>query len=369
MPSPNNFFSSVTLVEMLTHPIFLRCIFACAISFVMVILAGPTVIRKLTSLKLGQPIRNVEEVHRLAELHGAKAGTPTMGGVMIVCATIINTLIFAEWNIFVLVCLLVMGMLALVGFADDYTKIKQKSSDGISARIKLLGQGIAGLTGICILYFSSDSKLLYSVPEFVSTVFVPFYGPVNIAWLCIPFCMLTVVATSNAVNLTDGLDGLASGCTATNGFAFAFIAFLAGNMQFAHDLNIPFNPLVGEIAVFLMALTGASLGFLWYNCYPAKVFMGDTGSLAIGGALGMAAVCLAQELTLIIIGGVFVLEGASVVLQVLGFQTTGRRIFRMSPIHHHFELGGWKETQVITRFWMLSLFCALFGLLMVFSTK
>lgn len=349
-----------------------RAVMACFAAFLVTWLSGPWVIRKLISLKIGQPVRTQEEVHKLAELHGKKAGTPTMGGVLIVASTLIATLAFAEWNRFVLVCLLAMCALSLLGFMDDYAKVKRKSSDGISARMKLVGQTVVGLVCVCLLYFvpESGAGVRMPAPEFISQVFVPFYGTIDIGWFCIPFCVLTLVATSNAVNLTDGLDGLASGCTVTNGLAFGCIALLAGTPLLAVDIfHLPHHPMLGELSVFLMALVGASLGFLWYNCFPARVFMGDTGSLAIGGALGMAAICLAQELLLIVIGGIFVLEGTSVVLQVISFQTTGKRIFRMSPIHHHFELGGWKETQVIVRFWMVSLMLALIGILILVTTR
>lgn len=362
---------SLTVSEMLGLPIT-RAMMACAVAFLLTLLAGPRVIRALISLKLGQPIRSQEEVHKLAELHGAKAGTPTMGGVLIVASTLIATLVFAKWNILVLVCLFAMLSLALLGFADDYSKVKKKTSAGISARMKLVGQTLVGLICICVLYYMPESTrgVWWHIPELVSQVYVPFYGTIDIGWFCIPFCTLTLVATSNAVNLTDGLDGLASGCTVTNGLAFALIALIAANPLLSIDvIQIPHHPMYGELSVFLMALVGAALGFLWYNCYPARVFMGDTGSLAIGGALGMAAICLSQELLLIVIGGVFVMEGTSVVLQVLSFQTTGKRIFRMAPIHHHFELGGWKETQVIVRFWMISLILALIGLLSLITAR
>lgn len=363
---------SLTITEMFNLPIT-RAMLACVCAFALTLLAGPRVIRKLISLKVGQPIRSQQEVHKLAELHGEKAGTPTMGGVLIVVNTLIATLIFADWNRFVLVCLLAMAGLALLGFADDYSKVAKKSSAGISARMKLAGQTLVGIVCVCLLYFVPESAEGLRTPanEMVCHIFVPFYGQIELAWyFFIPFGVLTLVATSNAVNLTDGLDGLASGCTVTNALCFALIALLAANPLIADDLlHIPYHPGLDQLSVFLMALTGSALGFLWYNCYPARVFMGDTGSLAIGGALGMAAICMAQELVLVIIGGVFVMEGTSVVLQVISFQTTGKRIFRMSPIHHHFELGGWKETQVIVRFWMISLILGLLGLLTLITAR
>ena len=243
----------------------------------------------------------------------------------------------------------------------------KKTSDGISARKKLLVQFLAGLAGVTFLYLYPEGSPRVELHDYISSLFIPFYGQVNLPWFVyIPFGVVVVMSASNAVNLTDGLDGLASGCSVATGITYAIIAVLCGSWLTADSLDIPFHPGAGEISVFMMALVGACLGFLWHNCYPAKVFMGDTGSLALGGAFGMAAVCTAQELLFIVIGGVFVMEAASVVLQVGSYKLRhGKRIFAMAPIHHHFELKGWKETQVIARFWMISLLLAFLGLFLI----
>ena len=345
-----------------------RALLACLLSFVLTMAFAPRVIRALISLKIGQPIRTAEEVHKLAELHGAKAGTPTMGGVLIVGATLAATLLCARMgNPFIISCLFVTVALGLLGFRDDYLKVTKKTSDGISARKKLIVQGLVGLLGVAFLWLYPEGQPRVELHDYVTSLFIPFYGQVNLPWyVYIPFGALVVVSASNAVNLTDGLDGLASGCSVATGITYAILAALAGNWLMADGLNIPFHPAASEISVFMMAVVGACLGFLWYNCYPAKVFMGDTGSLALGGAFGMAAVCTAQEILFIVIGGVFVMEATSVVLQVGSFKLRhGKRIFAMAPIHHHFELKGWKETQVITRFWMISLLLAFLGLFLI----
>lgn len=345
-----------------------RALLACLLSFVLTMAFAPRVIRALISLKIGQPIRTAEEVHKLAELHGAKAGTPTMGGVLIVGATLAATLLCARMgNPFIISCLFVTVALGLLGFRDDYLKVTKKTSDGISARKKLIVQVLVGLLGVAFLWLYPEGQPRVELHDYVTSLFIPFYGQVNLPWyVYIPFGALVVVYASNAVNLTDGLDGLASGCSVATGITYAILAALAGNWLMADGLNIPFHPAANEISVFMMAVVGACLGFLWYNCYPAKVFMGDTGSLALGGAFGMAAVCTAQEILFIVIGGVFVMEATSVVLQVGSFKLRhGKRIFAMAPIHHHFELKGWKETQVITRFWMISLLLAFLGLFLI----
>lgn len=345
-----------------------RALLACLLSFGLTMAFAPKVIRALISLKIGQPIRTAEEVHKLAELHGAKAGTPTMGGVLIVGATLAATLLCARMaNPFIISCLFVTVGLGLLGFRDDYLKVTKKTSDGISAHKKLVVQALVGLLGVAFLWLYPEGLPRIELHDYVTSLFIPFYGQVNLPWyVYIPFGVVVVMSASNAVNLTDGLDGLASGCSVTTGISYAIIAAICGNWLMADSLDIPFHPAANEISVFMMAVVGACLGFLWYNCYPAKVFMGDTGSLALGGAFGMAAVCTAQEILFIVIGGVFVMEATSVVLQVGSFKLRhGKRIFAMAPIHHHFELKGWKETQVITRFWMISLLLAFLGLFLL----
>jgi phospho-N-acetylmuramoyl-pentapeptide-transferase len=343
-------------------------------TFSLTLLLGPRVIRKLISLKIGQPVRNAQEVHKLAELHGKKAGTPTMGGVMILGSVLIAVLLCGRvLNPFVTVTMCAMLGLGLLGFVDDYHKVVKKTSEGVSGKTKLFWQMVVGLLVAIFLYtkmetsvwlFADDEGLWRESERTIAHLSIPLSKSpfLYLGIFAIPFFVIVTMGASNAVNLTDGLDGLAIGCTITVSLAYAVLAYMAGNAN-AHDyLNVPFNPAVGELVVVMMALVGAGLGFLWFNTFPARVFMGDTGSLAIGGAIGTTAICVRQELLLVIIGGVFVMEALSVVIQVASFKSTGKRVFRMSPIHHHFELGGWKETQVITRFWILSILFAMIGL-------
>ena len=352
------------------------------LAFVISILIGPRIIRKLISLKVGQPIRTAEEVHKLAELHGGKIGTPTMGGVLIIASVLISTFVCARvLNPFVAVCACTMCACGLLGFVDDYTKVKKKNSDGVSSRTKLFWQFVIALIAACFIYFKpeisgfgdSADQVAKNVAGFrlgdlqigIGDICFPLIKVpiVSLGILVIPFFILIIIGCSNAVNLTDGLDGLAAGCTISVALSYSLLAYLAGHFFMATEyLVIPHNRYIGELAVFLMALAGAAFGFLWFNCHPAKVFMGDTGSLAIGGALGTAAICVKQELLLVIIGGVFVAEVLSVMLQVGSFKLRKKRIFKMAPIHHHFELLGWHESQVIIRFWILSIMLALFGL-------
>ncbi|MDE0825700.1 MAG: phospho-N-acetylmuramoyl-pentapeptide-transferase [Akkermansiaceae bacterium] len=369
----------------LLYYITFRAALAAIFSFTLSLVLGPKVIRKLISMKVGQPIRSAEEVHKLAELHGGKAGTPTMGGVLILGTVLLTVLICGRpLNPFVAVTTCVMLALGLLGFVDDYTKVIKKDSAGVSARQKLFWQFVIGLIAACFIYFKKEvsgfgavagelESMGYRMKDAghidVSSVGFPlFKHPIipSLGLLAIPFFIIISVGCSNAVNLTDGLDGLATGCTITVALAYGVIAYLAGSATLGLEyLNIPFNPLLSELSVFMMALVGAGMGFLWFNCHPAKVFMGDTGSLAIGGALATAAICTKQELLLVIIGGVFVMEAMSVILQVGSFKLRGKRIFAMSPIHHHFELRGWHESQVIIRFWILSVVLAMGGLALI----
>lgn len=337
-----------------------RAVAAAVTAFALSLICGNYVIRKLISLKVGQPIRTAEEVRRLAELHGGKQGTPTMGGVLVIATVFISSVLWARPdNRFVWLALFTMLYLGALGFADDYLKVAKKKSDGISGRLKLIFQLI--LAGIVAAVFLSSPLLEVQA----RALYLPFFKlPVidNMAWCTFLFFALVIVGSSNAVNLTDGLDGLAIGCTITVAFTYALISYAAGNFKIADYLQVPFYPFTGELTVVCAALVGAGLGFLWFNCHPAKVFMGDTGSLAIGGMIGVVAICCKQEFLLAVVGGVFVLEAVSVILQVMSFKLTGKRIFAMSPIHHHFELSGWKENTVIVRFWILSAVFALLGL-------
>jgi phospho-N-acetylmuramoyl-pentapeptide-transferase len=337
-----------------------RAVAAAVTAFVLSLVFGNFVIRKLISLKIGQPIRTREEVRRLAKLHGGKQGTPTMGGVLIIGAVVASGLLWGRLdNRFVWLALFSLVYLGTLGFIDDYLKVTKKKSDGVSGRVKLAAQLLLAL--IVALVFLTSPLLQVQA----RSLYLPFFkAPVitNMGWITILFFALVIVGSSNAVNLTDGLDGLAIGCTVTVALAYAFLSYAAGNFRIAEYLQVPFYPFSGELTVICAALVGAGLGFLWFNCFPAKVFMGDTGSLAIGGMIGVVAICCKQELLLAVVGGVFVIEAVSVILQVLSFQLTGRRIFVMSPIHHHFELVGWKENTVIVRFWILSAVFALLGL-------
>ena len=344
-----------------------RAVFAALTAFVLSLLFGNYTIRKLLSLKFGQPIRTADEVNKLAELHGKKAGTPTMGGILLLGSTVVSTVLWARPdNTFVWLVLASMLTAGGLGFADDYLKVAKKNSAGVRERTKLIVQLFIAI-GVT-WFFLSDPQLQIQA----RALFVPFYKKMLIANMGVVVTFLfiagIIMGTSNAVNLTDGLDGLATGCTLTVTFAYAVLAYIAGNHNIAEYLQVPFYPEAGELTVFCMALAGASLGFLWWNAHPAKMFMGDTGSLAIGGAIGVVAICVKQELLLMIIGFVFVVEATSVLIQRFYFKFTrrkygeGRRIFKMAPLHHHFELSGWKETAVVTRFWIVSFVCALLGL-------
>jgi phospho-N-acetylmuramoyl-pentapeptide-transferase len=344
-----------------------RSVFAALTAFVLSLLLGNYTIRKLLSLKLGQPIRSADEVNKLFELHGKKAGTPTMGGILLLGTTVLATLLWARPdNSFIWLVLGSMVVAGGLGFADDYLKVSKKNSAGVRERTKLIVQGFIAIA--VTWFFLTDPQLNVQA----RALFVPFYKKMlveNMGWV-VTFLFFAgiIMGTSNAVNLTDGLDGLATGCTLTVTMAYAVLGYIAGNHILADYLQVPFYPQAGELTVFCMALGGASLGFLWFNAHPAKMFMGDTGSLAIGGAVGVVAICVKQELLLAIIGFVFVAEAVSVLLQRFYFKFTkrkygeGRRIFKMAPLHHHFELSGWKETAVVTRFWIVSFVCALLGL-------
>ena len=297
----------------------------------------------------GQPIRADGP-----QSHLAKRGTPTMGGLMILVALILSMLIWMDLNDpFVWACLAVTGGFGLIGFLDDYDKIKKSSSAGISGRMRLLAEfAVAGVASWIIV--SHVGTNLY-VPV-MSNHFIP------LGWLYYPFAALVMVGFGNAVNLTDGLDGLATMPVVIAAGAFAIIAYLAGRTDFAHYLGIPHVPGAGELAILCAAIMGACLAFLWFNAPPAAVFMGDTGSLALGGALGAIAVASHHEIVLLIVGGLFVMETASVIIQVAVYKRTGKRVFKMAPIHHHFEQLGWQESTVVIRFWIVSIVLALIGL-------
>jgi phospho-N-acetylmuramoyl-pentapeptide-transferase len=359
----SDFFKAFNVFQYVTF----RAVGAALTAFVLSLAFGNFTIRKLLSLKLGQPIRNADEVHKLAELHGQKAGTPTMGGILLLGTTVLSTLLWARPdNSFVWLVLGAMLAAGALGFADDYLKVSKKNSAGVRERTKILVQLLIAL-GVTY-FFLTDPRLQRQA----SALYVPFYKKMLIPNMGIIVTFLffagIILGTSNAVNLTDGLDGLATGCTLTVTFAYSVLAYVAGHHVIAKYLEVPFYPQAAELTVFCMALAGASLGFLWFNAHPAKMFMGDTGSLAIGGAIGVVAICVKQELLLLVIGFVFVVEASSVLIQRFYFKFTkrkygqGRRVFRMAPLHHHFELSGINETVVVTRFWIVSFICALLGL-------
>jgi phospho-N-acetylmuramoyl-pentapeptide-transferase len=338
-----------------------RAVGAAITALLICILTGPWVIRKLAELKVGQPIRGADDLGELAQKHGEKKGTPTMGGILILLAVADATLLWARPdNPLVLLSLATLLCMGSVGFLDDFAKITERNSKGISARVKLLSQLLFGIAvGVYLFTEPTVGRVArqFCVP-FLKQPLVMDMGILAIVWAA-----LVITSSSNAVNLTDGMDGLAIGCTLTVSLAFAVMTFLAGNLNTAGYLHIPFVPGAGELTVVCAGLIGASLGFLWFNCHPAQVFMGDTGALAIGGLVGAIALMIKQELVLVIVGGIFVMEAASVVMQVASFKLRGgKRIFLRTPIHHHFEHLGWSETKVTTRFWVLSVIFALMGL-------
>ncbi len=315
---------------------------------------GPPVIRKLAELKAGQVIRSDGP-----QTHLAKAGTPTMGGALILAAIFIAALLWADLrNTYVWVVLFVLAGFGLIGFVDDYRKLVLKDSRGLPARWKYLLQSVFGVAAAWWLY---DTARVPAATELI----VPFFKNVAVplgAGLFIAIAYFWIVGFSNAVNLTDGLDGLAIMPSVLVASALGIFAYVAGNAVFSQYLQVPSIPGAGELAIICAALAGAGLGFLWFNTYPAMVFMGDVGALAVGAALGAIAVIVRQELVLVLMGGIFVMETVSVILQVASFKLTGRRIFRMAPIHHHFELKGWPEPRVIVRFWIISVVLVLLGL-------
>ncbi|MDG2278886.1 MAG: phospho-N-acetylmuramoyl-pentapeptide-transferase [Pseudomonadales bacterium] len=314
---------------------------------------GPYVIDKLSDLQLGQTVREDGP-----QSHLSKAGTPTMGGVLILIVIVITTLLWGDLSSkYVWIVLLVTMSFGVVGWADDYLKITRKNSAGLAARWKYFWQSIIGLSAAVFLFSSAE------LPAETALI-VPFFKEVSLP-LGIGFVLLSylmIVGMSNAVNLTDGLDGLAILPTVMVGAALGLISYVAGNVEFSSYLQVPYIPGAGELAVFCGALIGAGLGFLWFNAYPAQVFMGDVGALALGAALGIVAIIVRHEIVLLIMGGLFVLETASVIIQVASFRMTGKRIFRMAPIHHHFELKGWPEPKVIVRFWIVTLVLVTIGL-------
>jgi phospho-N-acetylmuramoyl-pentapeptide-transferase len=343
------FYSGFNLFQYLTMRTILGVLTALLIS----LLVGPGMIRYLSRYNIGQNVRDDGP-----QSHFSKAGTPTMGGALILVAIIVSTLLWSDLSSrFVWIVVMVTGGFGVIGWVDDYRKIAFGNSKGLSARAKYLWQSIIGLTAAYILFSTAQVPI-------ETQLILPFFKDVvlDLGWFYIVLAYLVIVGSSNAVNLTDGLDGLAILPTVLVGGALGVFAYVTGNTNFAGYLGIPYVPGVGEMVVFCGALVGAGLGFLWFNTYPAQVFMGDVGALALGAALGIVAVVVRQELVLFIMGGIFVVETISVVLQVASYKLTGRRIFRMAPLHHHYELKGWPEPRIIVRFWIITVILVLIGL-------
>ena len=343
------FYSPMSVFQYLTLRGILAVLTALAISWIL----GPIVIRHLNLLQVGQAIRSDGP-----QTHLSKAGTPTMGGALILLAIFSSTLLWGDLeNRYIWIVLGVTFSFGVVGWIDDYRKVVEKNPRGLSARWKYLWQSVFGLIAAFVIYATAQS-------EAETQLIVPFFKSVSLDLgpFFIIFTYFVIVGSSNAVNLTDGLDGLAIMPTVLVGGALGIFAYLSGNYQFANYLNIPFISGAGELVVFTASICGAGLGFLWFNTYPAMVFMGDVGALALGAALGAIAVIVRQEIVLFIMGGVFVIETVSVIIQVASFKLTGKRIFRMAPLHHHFELKGWPEPRVIVRFWIITVVLVLIGL-------
>ncbi|HEY1424845.1 MAG TPA: phospho-N-acetylmuramoyl-pentapeptide-transferase [Candidatus Acidoferrum sp.] len=357
--SPLNVFRYITI----------RTVYASLTAMFLALVFGPWLIRKLRELQIGQYIRDEGP-----QEHKKKAGTPTMGGVLIVLSTAVPVLLWADLtNAFVLISLFALVGFSAIGFIDDYAKVAKKQNLGLTSKRKFLLQVLVSMVvGVGLLELSTHSAYstqlmvpflkkfhpdlvihsLMSSGHFWPLAFVPFLF----------FVTIVITGSSNAVNLTDGLDGLAIGCTVIAAGALTVLTYVSSNVRWSTYLDIQFIPRVGELTVFCGALVGASLGFLWYNAHPAEVFMGDVGSLSLGGTLGVIAVIIKQEILLFFVGGIFVIEALSVIVQVGSFKLRGKRVFRMAPIHHHFELMGWSESKVIVRFWILALVFALFAL-------
>jgi phospho-N-acetylmuramoyl-pentapeptide-transferase len=332
----------------------LRAVLATLTALTISFIVGPAVIRKLTALKIGQSVRSDGP-----QTHLIKSGTPTMGGALILVSVIITTLLWADLsNEYVWVALLTLVGFGLIGWVDDWRKVVEKNSRGLPSRWKYFWQSLIGLAVAVYLWNNA------SLPAHTELI-IPFLKHATLSLSALAFIALTyfvIVGSSNAVNLTDGLDGLAILPTVMVASALAIFAYVAGNAVFSKYLGVPFVPGAGELAIFCAAMAGAGLAFLWFNAYPAEVFMGDVGALALGAALGVVAVIVRQEIVLFIMCGVFVVETLSVMVQVASFKLTGKRVFRMAPIHHHYELKGWKENQVVVRFWIISMMLVLIGL-------
>ncbi len=346
----HEYFSAFNVFRYITFRAAYAMVTALLISFIL----GPILVRLLQKLQVHQPIREEGP-----QTHMAKTGTPTMGGLLIISAILIPSLLWCNLaNPYVQITLITTVWMGLIGFLDDWLRVIKKHRKGLVGRYKLIGQMTLGLALGFFLYYNpivEDAGTLTSIP-FLKGLFI------NFGLFYVVLVMFVLTGSSNAVNLSDGIDGLAIGLSAFCFLAFAGLAYLSGHRGFSDYLNIMYLEGSGELSIFCMSAVGAALGFLWFNSHPAQVFMGDTGSLSLGGALGVVAVLLKRELLLLIIGGVFVAEALSVIIQVLSFKLTGKRVFKMAPLHHHFELSGWHENKVVVRFWIVGVLLALFSL-------
>jgi phospho-N-acetylmuramoyl-pentapeptide-transferase len=350
------FHTQVTVLNVIQYITF-RTAAASITALIISLLLGPWLIRMLREFQIGQIIR-----HEGPASHAPKAGTPTMGGLLILTASLVPTLLWADLrNVYVWIAVLTTASFGAIGFADDYLKIVRRSHHGLLPRYKILGQVVvAALVGAVLIVLADFTQ----PPLYSTRLIFPFFKTLipDLGWGYVLFAIVVLVGASNAVNLTDGLDGLAIGTFAIAAAAYTALAYVTGHAILANYLLLVHFPPAAELTIFCGSLVGASLGFLWYNSYPAEIFMGDVGSLALGGALGTVAILIKQELLLPIVGGVFVLEALSVIIQVASFKLTGKRVFKMAPLHHHFELIGWSEPKVITRFLIAGIIFALFSL-------
>ena len=332
-----------------------RAAMASITAFLLSVIIGPIIIRALSYLKIGELPRRAY-VEDLYKLHKHKEGTPTIGGIIIILSIVISVLLWARLdNRFIVLCLISVLWLGIVGFVDDYIKLIKIKSLGLSITTKFIGQLVLGIGVGLYLYFD---------PQISTELYVPFlkHALMNLGIFYILFVVMVIAGTSNAVNLTDGLDGLAVGCVSFIALAYSIISYLTGHLKFSGYLNMYYLPGASELTVFCACVAGACLGFLWFNSYPATVFMGDTGSLALGGAIGVVSVLIKKEILLLIVGGIFVAEALSVIIQVISFRFRGKRVFLMAPFHHHLQLKGWPESKITIRFWIVALILALFGL-------
>ena len=326
-----------------------RAAFASITAFLITVIFAPPIIKKLQALKIGETVRR-KYCPDLYDLHKEKQGTPTMGGVLILLGVFLSTILWADMkNSFVLLALMVTGWLGGIGFLDDYRKLISRpgASRGLNKRTKLLSQAIAGFIVALFLYMNPKTTSVLEVPFFKDLA-------IDLGIFYIPFVILIIAASSNAVNLTDGLDGLAIGCVTLTAVAYTGMSYVTGHVQFAEYLGIYHIPEAAELTVFCAAIVGSGLGFLWYNAFPASIFMGDTGALALGGAIGSVAVFVKKEIILLLVGGVFVVEALSVLMQIISYRSTGKRIFKIAPLHHHFQMCGWAEPKVTVRFWIIA---------------